>query len=125
MPVPAFHVHVDVTRNRLDVTLAGFATMDDVVRFDRDLRQAFEQLSVHCRPHQLLYDVSAAKIQSQEVVHALRELAARAPRTSACALVNASALAGRQLQRIFVGAKPHVCKDRATAIAWLDAQAKS
>lgn len=118
-----FEVHVDTKRNRLNITLTGFASIDDVRRFEDDLRAAFTRLPSHRGPHQLLYDVSAAKIQSQEVVHALRQTALHSPRTSAFALVNASALAGRQLSRIFLGAAAHVCHDRDAAIRWLDAEA--
>jgi hypothetical protein len=117
----AFEIHVDTERNRLSITLTGFASMDDVRRFDDDLRRAFTELPSHRGPHQLLYDVSGAKIQSQEVVNALRQAALHSPRTSAFALVNASALAGRQLSRIFLGAAAHVCQDRDAAVRWLDA----
>ena len=119
----AFEVHVDIKRNRLNITLTGFASMDDVRRFDEDLRQAFARLPTHRGPHQLLYDVSGAKIQSQDVVHALRQLALRSPRKSAFAVVNASALAGRQLSRIFLGGDARICRDRDDAIRWLDAEA--
>ena len=117
-----FEIHVDKPRHRLHITLTGFASMDDVRQFEDELHQALVQLPGHRGPHQLLYDVSAAKIQSQDVVQALRELALRSPRTSAFALVNASALAGRQLSRIFLGAIFHPCADRDEAIRWLDAQ---
>lgn len=119
----AFEIHVDTERNRLNITLTGFASMDDVRRFDADLQQAFARLPTHRGPHQLLYDVSGAKIQSQDVVFALRQLALHSPRTSAFALVNASALAGRQLSRIFLGAAAHPCRDRDDAIRWLDDEA--
>jgi len=56
------------------------------------------------------------------VVQALRQLALASPPTSAFALVNASTLAGRQLNRIFSGIDIHVSSDRADAISWLDAQ---
>jgi hypothetical protein len=118
-----FEIHVDKLRHRLHITLTGFASMEDVRQFEGELQRALDRLSTHRGPHQLLYDVSAAKIQSQDVVHALRELALRSPRTSAFALVNASALAGRQLARIFHGAAFHPCADREEAIGWLDAQA--
>ena len=115
-----FEVHADRERNRLHITLTGFASLDDVARFEEDLRRALECLPADLGPHQLLYDVSAAQIQSQEVVEALRRLALLSPRTSAFALVNASALAGRQLRRIFLGADVHLCRDRNEAIRWLD-----
>ena len=118
----AFEVHVDAERNRLNITLTGVALMDDVRRFDEDLRQALVRLPTHRGPHQLLYDVSGAKIQSQDVVFALRQLARHTP-TSAFALVNASALAVRQLSRIFLGAAAQLCHHRDDAIRWLDAEA--
>jgi hypothetical protein len=119
----AFAIHVDTERNRLSITLTGFASIADVERFEDELRQAFTRLPSHRGPHQLLYDVSGAKIQSQDVVLELRRLALHSPRTSAFALVNASALAGRQLSRIFLGAAAYVCDDRDEAIRWLDGKA--
>jgi len=117
-----FEVEVDCARNRLYVSLSGFALIASIEQFDADLRAALAALGRGREPHQLLYDVSAAKIQSQDVVSALRMLVRRSPRTSAFALVNASALAGRQLRRIFEGAGPVIFADRASAIEWLDRQ---
>ena len=118
----AFHVEVDESRNRLIVTLTGFASMGDVKQFEALLRQAFTRLATGRGPHQLLYDVSAATIQSQDVVQALRELAIEAPPRSELALVNASALAGRQLGRIFAGSDFRLCADRNEAVRWLNEQ---
>jgi hypothetical protein len=118
-----FEVRAEPERNRILVTLEGFASLDDVKQFERDLQRAIDALPTNRGPHQLMYDVSAAKIQTQDVVHALRELALASPRTSAFALVNASALAGRQLGRIFFGIDARVSPDRGDAIRWLDAQA--
>ena len=121
----AFEVEADAIRNRLQITLSGFASMRDVKRFKGELDEALASLPARRGPHQLLYDVSGATIQSQDVVRALRQLATESPRTSAFALVNASALAGRQLERIFSGADYHVCEDRAQALQWLDDQVNS
>jgi hypothetical protein len=99
------------------------ASLDDVKQFELDLQRAVDALPKLRGPHQLLYDVSGATIQSQDVVQALRRLALASPRTSAFALVNASALAGRQLSRIFSGIDLHISADRNAAIRWLDAQA--
>ncbi|MFB0872631.1 MULTISPECIES: hypothetical protein [unclassified Sphingobium] len=118
----AFEVEADPERNRITVTLTGFATIDDVRRFEQDLQRAHDLLPQQRGPHQLLYDVSAAKIQSQDVVQALRDLAAQSPTKAAFALVNASALAGRQLDRIFTGIDVRRSKDRHDAEIWLDAQ---
>jgi hypothetical protein len=96
--------------------------LTDVYRFKAQLDEALERLPKHQGPHQLLYDVSAASIQSQQVVQALRKIAVEAPRTSAFALVNASALAGRQLSRIFSGASYQLCSDRTAAVEWLDSR---
>lgn len=118
----AFEVRADQRANRIYVTLSGFASIDDVAAFGRELDLALSHLPSHRRPHQMLYDVSEAKIQSQDVVQALRRLALQSPRTAAFALVNPSALAGRQLSRIFEDIPVEVCRDRAAAAAWLDAQ---
>ena len=118
----AFEVRAEPERNRIHITLEGFAALDDVKQFARDLQQAVDTLPTYRGPHQLLYDVSEAKVQSQDVVQALRQLALASPRSSAFALVNASTLAGRQLNRIFSGIDIHVSSDRADAISWLDAQ---
>jgi len=118
----AFEVQADPEKNRISVTLTGFASIDDVNRFQQELDRAHALLPKHRGPHQLLYDVSAAKIQSQEVVQALRDLATRSTAKSAFALVNASALAGRQLARIFAGIDLHRSADRHEAEAWLDAK---
>ena len=118
----AFEVRAEPERNRIHITLEGFAALDDVKQFARDLQQAVDTLPTYRGPHQLLYDVSEAKVQSQDVVQALRQLALASPRSSAFALVNASTLAGRQLNRIFSGIDMHVSSNRADAISWLDAQ---
>jgi len=121
----AFEVQAEPERNRIHITLEGFASLDDVKQFERDLQRAIDTLPNYHGPHQLLYDVSEAKVQSQDVVQALRQLALASPRTSAFALVNASTLAGRQLNRIFAGIDIHVSTDRNAAVSWLDAQAAS
>lgn len=121
----AFEVREDLRAHRIHVTLTGFATLDDVERFDEALQRAITRLPAHRGPHQLLYDVSGAKIQSQEVVQALRSLALGSPRTSAFALVNASALAGRQLARIFEGIPVEICRDLPDALRFLDERAGS
>ena len=118
----AFEVRAEPERNRIHITLEGFASLDDVKQFARDLQQAVDTLPTYRGPHQLLYDVSEAKVQSQDVVQALRQLALASLRSSAFALVNASTLAGRQLNRIFSGIDMHVSSNRADAISWLDAQ---
>jgi len=118
----AFEVRAEPERNRIHITLEGFAALDDVKQFARDLQQAVDTLPTYRGPHQLLYDVSEAKVQSQDVVQALRQLALASLRSSAFALVNASTLAGRQLNRIFSGIDMHVSSNRADAISWLDAQ---
>ena len=118
----AFDVRADQQTNRIYITLSGFATIEDVTAFGRELEHAVGRLQSYRGPHQMLYDVSEAKIQSQDVVQALRELALQSPRTSAFALVNASALAGRQLSRIFDGIPVEVCRNHAEAAQWLDAQ---
>ena len=117
-----FEVETDARKNRIIVTLTGFATLETVRRFEADFRRALDRLSPRRGAHQLIYDVSRAKIQSQDVVDALRQLALHSPRTSAFALVNASALAGRQLRRIFDGMEVQICRERQSAIDWLDAQ---
>ena len=115
-----FEVTADCAANRLYVTLTGFASADHVERFGRDLATALLALPRERGSHQLLYDVSSAKIQSQEIVAAMRELVRATPKVSAFALVNASALAGRQLRRIFAGLDPMIFQRRDDAIAWLD-----
>ncbi len=115
-----FSVETDLGRNRVLITLVGFATFQDVERFRLELVYALSTLPAHRGPHQILYDVSQAKIQSQEVVSALHDIAANSPKSAAFALVNASALAGRQLRRIFVHANFHIFEERHKAILWLN-----
>jgi hypothetical protein len=119
-----FEVQVDPQKNRIVVALTGFASIDDVRQFEYDLRHAYSMLPTHKGHHQLLYDVSGAMIQAQAVVEALRDLAIHSPPKSAFALVNASALAGRQLGRIFSGINHHSSMDRRDAENWLDGQLK-
>lgn len=102
--------------------MTGFATIEDVKRFEQELQRARDRMPKNSGAHQLLYDVSRATIQSQDVVQALRDLAIHSPLKSAFALVNASALAGRQLDRIFSGIDVHRCRDRREAEIWLDGQ---
>ncbi|GAA0332648.1 hypothetical protein GCM10009087_48570 [Sphingomonas oligophenolica] len=120
----AFEVRAERERNRLHISLVGMASVDDVKQFELDLQRAVDALPAYRGPHQLRYDVSGAAIQSQDVVQALRLLALASPRTSAFALVNGSALAGRQLRRIFSGIDVHTSADRDAAISWLDSQAR-
>ncbi|RVT93552.1 hypothetical protein [Sphingomonas crocodyli] len=115
-----FEVEALPHRNRLHVTLRGFASLADVEKFAEDLERARKRLPANGGAHQLLYDVSPAQIQSQDVVLALRQLVLQSPRKSAFALVNASALAGRQLRRIFDGIELKIFDDLGAANAWLD-----
>ena len=117
-----FEVQVETARNRIYVALTGFASLEDVQQFENDLKRALDRLPANRGPHQMLYDVSGAQIQSQDVVRALRRFALDCPPTSAFALVNGSALAGRQLSRIFRGIAVHACGDREEAVKWLNAQ---
>lgn len=119
-----FEVQVDPEKNRIVVALTGFASIEDVRKFEHDLRNSYSMLPTHKGDHQLLYDVSGAMIQAQAVVEALRDLAIHSPPKSAFALVNASALAGRQLGRIFSGINYYSSKGRRDAENWLDSQLK-
>ena len=109
-------------RQRIHVTLSGFALSVHVRQFERDLVVARQGISATSGGYQVLYDVSSATIQSQEVVAQLRQLVRTSPPTSAFALVNASALAGRQLRRIFAGREPVIFDSVDEATAWLDSQ---
>ncbi len=118
-----FEVQTNPEKNRIIVTLTGFATLDDVKRLEQELLRADDLLPKFRGAHQLLYDISGATIQSQEVVDALRDLATHSPAKSAFALINTSALAARQLDRIFLGIDLHRSRDRHEAETWLDRQA--
>ncbi|WP_157035858.1 hypothetical protein [Sphingobium chungbukense] len=118
----AFRVEIEPGRNRVRITLSGFATIDDVYQMERDFLSSLSRMPKNGAMYQLLYDVSEARIQSQEVVAELHDLCRRSPRVSACALVNASALAGRQLGRIFEGLGPTIFNDYGAAVEWLDSR---
>lgn len=70
-------------------------------------------------PLQLLYDVSGTHVQSQEVV---RAIVVSAPKTSAFALIDAGAIAGQQLKRIFTGVEVFICENELKALTWLSSE---
>ena len=117
-----FSVQADRLRRRLVVKLRGFAKSADLPVFEDDLAKAEETLGGRDGTLQLLYDVSDAQIQSQEIVAALRRIAIRSSKRKAIALVNGSSLAGRQLRRILSGADYREFASFEEAAAWLDAQ---
>lgn len=121
----SYSVRIEPENNLLVATLFGFFSVEDMTSFRNDLLSGIEGLK--CRPgqHLALHDIRDCKIQSQEVVNALRAMSDEKHVVARrLAVVAGDSLMRMQLNRILVGRDSRVFKDLVSARHWLLAKSK-
>lgn len=119
-------MHIIIKHEKLhfiEVKLIGLCSMDEFSVFVDELRAAIVNFPVSDRPPATLYDFTDAKIQTQEVVAAMKALAEHPAMVHRrVALYTEGVLARRQALRISEN-RPNMCvfKGRAAALDWLTA----
>ena len=116
------HYRIEINRDLdlLDVTLLGFFELDDIAAMRLDLIDAIGLLRCPTGGHLALYDVRETKIQSQQVVQALRAMSDRKGIIARrIAVVTGSSLMKMQIPRILVNRESACFDNRTTAKAWL------
>ncbi len=116
----SYKIEVRPIEALLKVTLTGFFACSDVKRLKTDLLTAID--SLHCQrgTHFALYDIRECKIQSQEIVHALRTMSdAKGIVARRLAVVAGNSLMRMQLARILVDREAMWFDDLPQALLWL------
>ncbi len=116
----SFTVTVEPERDLIRLTLAGLFETSDAHAFDRQRRAGMRGL--RCRPNQhlTLVDISAMKIQPQDILPLFADILAD-PRTHArrLAFVTGASLARMQIKRLPQRASVAVFATAAAAEGWL------
>jgi hypothetical protein len=116
----SYSVNPERENNLLVVTLYGFFSVEDIALLRADLLRGIESLG--CRPgqHLALHDIRDCKIQSQEVVNALRAMSDEKHVVARrLAIVAGNSLMRMQLKRILVGRDCRIFEDLGWARHWL------
>lgn len=127
MSPASYSIDLDPPRDLVRIRLSGFFGIDDIARFQAELRLAHLRLGCGRRGGPLtINDISGMAIQSQDVVARWGAfLADPAHRSRRLAFVVASALARMQLQRVIGGRDAQVFTDGSEAELWLFADEAS
>ena len=117
---PTYSVSIDRSRSLLRVTLGGFFGVQDVIALESEKRDALARLNCGRNQHYTLVDVSACKLQPQDVVGAF-QVAIADPRfmSRRIAFVTESSLARMQVRRIVRRPDADIFETVAEAEAWL------
>lgn len=117
---PKYHIHVDRERSLLSLTLTGFFGCEDVVAFELAKAAAMAQLGCSPNRHLTLCDISAMKIQPQDVVERFGMLLADPQFMSRrMAVVLGDSLARGQIRRLILERNARCFADRRSAERWL------
>ncbi|RYY28988.1 MAG: hypothetical protein EOP62_01335 [Sphingomonadales bacterium] len=117
---PTYTVSIDRFRKLLRVSLGGFFSVSDVVSLERDKRAALADLNCGRNQHYTLVDVSACKLQPQDVVAAFQvAIADQRFMARKIAFVTESSLARMQVRRIVQRPDADIFTTLAQAEAWL------
>jgi sulfite reductase beta subunit-like hemoprotein len=121
-----FAFDVDPRRDLVRITMSGFFQPADIVRYERARELAFARLRCAPNRHLTLCDVSAMKIQTQDVVNEFARLVAD-PRfvSRRMAFVTGSSLARLQTRRVAERDTIAYFSDLAAAEAWLFGESAS
>ena len=121
--VDKFDVRFDPAARRLHWTLRGFWTVADVAALGAAMQAAIEPLGPPPQRYDGLCDASGFPVQRREVSDALREIEqlASQSREGRVAIVVGSMTNKLQAQRTLTDDDVSIFRDRAEAIAWLDA----
>jgi hypothetical protein len=115
-----FTVRAEPSRDLIRITMSGFFNADDVQAFYEERAAQHARLTCGPNQHVTLNDVSAMKVQSQEVVAAFQDLLADAAyRSRRLAFVVDRTLARSQLMRALNGRTAKCFENRAEAEQWL------
>jgi hypothetical protein len=115
-----FTILADPDRDLIQISMSGFFSPDDIQAFC-DAR-ATEHAKLHCGPNQHLTinDLTAMKVQSQDIVSGFQSLLADpAYRSRRLAFVVSRTLARSQLMRALNGRDAKCFENRADAEKWL------
>ena len=117
---PTYEVTIEPRRKLLRVTLGGFFTVADVAALEAEKRAALVRLGCERNQHFTLVDVTACKLQPQDVVAAFK-VAISDPRYMArrLAFVTGSSLARMQVRRMLTRDDANIFDTCQKAEAWL------
>ncbi len=115
-----FSITIDIPRDLICVTMAGFFTPDDIARFSAERNRI--HLALRCQPNQhlTLVDMRGMVIQSQESVDRFQALLANpATRSRRIAFVVARSLSRMQIKRAAASRDAGYFMTTDEAMAWL------
>lgn len=113
-----YSIDVSASKNLIDVTLAGFLSVEEVQCYGADLTAAFRQHQM--KPgYRMRIDTSGCSAQLQEVLGAFQQHVATFPKASRIAVVNNGALTGMQLKRVLSQPYMRIFAAPDEALAWL------
>ena len=96
-----YNIDILPQKQLIDIRMSGFFSVADAKRFCEDEQRAVAQMGALAGNHLVLVDVTAMKIQSQEVVYSFQELIDNAPRKARrIALVVGKSLSMMQARRL-------------------------
>ena len=115
-----FHVEADPSCDLVRIRLSGFFSSGDIQGFLEARRAAHAKLRCGPNQHLTINDITAMKIQSQDIVAAFREmLSAPEYRSRRLAFVTGPTLARSQLMRALVNRNARCFNDHFLAETWL------
>ncbi|MEG3086624.1 hypothetical protein [Sphingomonas sp. PB4P5] len=115
-----YSISVDRLAAFVRIKLGGFFALEDVQEFAAAQRRAYETLASAKGRHVTLCDVSACKIQPQEVVEAFRGLLTdRSLMSARMAFVTGASPAKMQIRRLIARDTCRFFEDEVSAERWL------
>jgi hypothetical protein len=121
-----YSIDVDVARNLVRITLAGFFTAEEFAGFVAARNAAHARLTCGRNQHVTINDVRRMKIQSQDMVVAFQQMLADPAHASRrLAFVTAPTLARTQLLRALGDRGAEVFDSHAAAEAWVFADERA
>ncbi len=123
----SFEFLPDADRGVVEIKMSGFFSKEVVPSLASGMAEALEQLRCGPNFHMTLIDVTACKIQSQEIVLEFQKLVANPSlRSRRLAFITGSSLIKMQLRRIIHDdSYARIFGDRNSALAWLDSHSTS
>ena len=117
-----FAVSFDPQAQRLNWTMRGFWSMDDVTAFAAAMLKVIESLGPPPQIYDAMSDASEFPVQSTEVSDALGHLerVGRTMQQGRCAIIVSSMMNKLQAQRTSTGPNIRIFLDREEAEAWLE-----
>ena len=117
---PTYSMAIEPRRCLLRVTMSGFFALEDVAALEADRCRALDRLGCARNQHFTLVDVSACKLQPQDVVRAFQSALAK-PRymSRRIAFVTGSSLARMQVRRMLTRDDADFFDTVEAAEAWL------